>query len=835
MRYSTGSDADALSEIVETQSLIVSTDVPNMLCMLQLAFRRNHIRSRNLRTPPELPALLARLGRVDHAIGLVDVICEKQDRAVALISLIKAIHPINRNRALQLVPAFVDLAKNTHWSDVSVRNLVTALLAVNEYGYAYNIAASLKWLPERVDALLDVACAVGVANEPVYRAAVSAALRSVDEARRADWDATSQRNKMIDCLLHIDEVAGLAEASKAEAIAFALPTRRDGGGTFHNPMPDSYPRAEALIGLATVLLHAGKVDEVARLRQQEGFSATPEFDASLALALARRDPSRGAEFRDSLIERSAVPSVPSWHARTLLNLLSTTALVEGAPGVERCCDRIGELLEGLDGWPAKLMLLAARALDPINQPKARSFRLYAEQMVMRSSSSHEYIALEGRPGPRIGGLQMLAVEYASLGDYVNSSRCLDLFSEDDWLNQGDRWRLEATVQIIERVGWYDRDCIAQFIDDALLTFARFDNTEWSHELSYLGRDFSVSRAFDRVVTALVVCGEYNEAEKAIRSCPNRERRSTDLVQLATSLIGIDAARSAKLADEVVATTRKLDRLGGKHRLLAEMAAALAITGEFENAVSIARLIQRDVRSVYLTISEKMLESGRLEECREALQLSLSNKSGNGYYFMRDHDDFRTCTLLASTGQCDEAMEFVKANEAARRSSYSSRDVANFGCRMKVSVIDALGKAGRFAEAETLAASVRSGSNRRDSWLAVLRNLCVANRWSDALRIARNRTELRHDINAIGLIAESFAASGQHELAEQLAVSIPSPYGQARVLARLLPVVATRERNAALRMAESIASGCTSVAKYDRVYASYPRLRSSGGRSMIFAA
>jgi len=75
---------------------------------------------------------LARLGRVDHAIGLVDVICEKQDRAVALISLIKAIHPINRNRALQLVPAFVDLAKNTHWSDVSVRNLVTALLAVNE-------------------------------------------------------------------------------------------------------------------------------------------------------------------------------------------------------------------------------------------------------------------------------------------------------------------------------------------------------------------------------------------------------------------------------------------------------------------------------------------------------------------------------------------------------------------------------------------------------------------------------------------------------------------------------------------------------------------------------
>jgi len=27
----------------------------------------------------------------------------------------------------------------------------------------------------------------------------------------------------------------------------------------------------------------------------------------------------------------------------------------------------------------------------------------------------------------------------------------------------------------------------------------------------------------------------------------------------------------------------------------------------------------------------------------------------------------------------------------------------------------------------------------------------------------------------------------------------------------------------------------SVAKYDRVYASYPRLRSSGGRSMIFTA
>ena len=48
------------------------------------------------------------------------------------------------------------------------------------------------------------------------------------------------------------------------------------------------------------------------------------------------------------------------------------------------------------------------------------------------------------------------------------------------------------------------------------------------------------------------------------------------------------------------------------------------------------------------------------------------------------------------------------------------------------------------------------------------------------------------------------------------------------------MVATNIESAAVARQVSYAQ-LTSVAKYDRVYASYPRLRSSGGRLMIFTA
>ena len=85
----TGSDYAALAEIRTAQGLMARQDVPDLQALVELAVYRHAISISNQSIPYGLPAVWARLARLDHAEALARTIGDPSTRAWALTELVR--------------------------------------------------------------------------------------------------------------------------------------------------------------------------------------------------------------------------------------------------------------------------------------------------------------------------------------------------------------------------------------------------------------------------------------------------------------------------------------------------------------------------------------------------------------------------------------------------------------------------------------------------------------------------------------------------------------------------------------------------------------------------
>jgi hypothetical protein len=180
MRYLTGGDALAVTEIGTAQQLILAQPDPDLTSLAHLAVQREHLTTRNSDVPFELPAVWAMLGQPTRAESLAKGLPDSARQATALTQLAQAAAAGgDHDRATRLTAAAEVTAQV---SDPTLRAEVLARLARvvaagGDYGKAEALVAQITAPSQRAKGLAWLAGRVAVGGDH------ERADRLIDEAK----------------------------------------------------------------------------------------------------------------------------------------------------------------------------------------------------------------------------------------------------------------------------------------------------------------------------------------------------------------------------------------------------------------------------------------------------------------------------------------------------------------------------------------------------------------------------------------------------------------------------------------------------------------------------
>ncbi|TQM81232.1 hypothetical protein FHX81_3595 [Saccharothrix saharensis] len=164
-----GGDADALNEVLETRSLLMADDVPDLVAISRLAVHRDRLVGRNASLSPTLPGLWASLGRISRAVAVARSFDDAHARDLAHLSVVRAL--VRQGHVTQAV----DLADAI--GDVLLRT--RALTALAPVGRGHDGVRSLLDRQDRAVRLIEVT----TRRDRELRALVRAAARLGDIPR----------------------------------------------------------------------------------------------------------------------------------------------------------------------------------------------------------------------------------------------------------------------------------------------------------------------------------------------------------------------------------------------------------------------------------------------------------------------------------------------------------------------------------------------------------------------------------------------------------------------------------------------------------------------------
>ncbi len=291
LRWVTGSDYIALTEIATAQSLIADQQILDLNALAELAAHRHVISIRNKSVPVGLPAVWARLGRFDHAEALARTITDPGGQARALTELTTiALGGGDTNRASRLAADAEALARTITDPSRQARaftELAVAIAGAGDPDRAEALARTTGTFEHA--ALTGVAIAIAGAGDPDRAEALARtidprlgqgrALTAVVSAivRAGDHDRAEALARTISAVALTDVAIVIAQAGdpdRAEAVARAIT----------NPSG----QARALTELATAAADVGDTSRASRLvADAEALARTISHPSQRAVALTK--------------------------------------------------------------------------------------------------------------------------------------------------------------------------------------------------------------------------------------------------------------------------------------------------------------------------------------------------------------------------------------------------------------------------------------------------------------------------------------------------------------------------------------------------------------------
>jgi hypothetical protein len=637
MLADTGGDATALAEIDAAQQLILADPQPALAQLYVLAFYRSRLTERNSYLPPELPAILAKLGYTRRAEQLARSLAYSESRVKALGELTVIMMEADRARGLGLLNEMEQIARaSPGWSQTRVvRDLVGYMARAGEYERAEQLARTLTIAEYRASALGELALALATTNPGRARRLADEVGPIADAISDPLWSAPVQR-------LLASVAARTGDYDQAEKLALGVKR--------------SWVRDAALRDVAAILADSGHYDGAERLAAMIT-GAEPRVGALAALVkvLARSDPERARMLANEAQQLASGirDSTPRGEV--------AAAIADADPdGAGRLAEEAEQLARGaVDPGPRSPLAELAAVLASADPDRALRLAEEAEQLARDAAYiwphtplrelaeelagagdyeiAEQVIDIITAPGPRAQAIEALAVALAAAGERQRAEQLLETVSRD-WMRgwtaekfavavakagdydhaeqlittlTGYRERAAGTRRIsgvIARGGEYDRaERLARTIkkpwhqETAMADLARvltcagqYDHAE--HVARTIADPEVLARRLGDLAAALTDSAPArarslaDEAEQLIHSFSSPGRQITVLGYLSTALAKSDPRRAQRLADKAETLLATIDGLESRESALHELSRAAAYPGNYDHAEELARSI-----------------------------------------------------------------------------------------------------------------------------------------------------------------------------------------------------------------------------------------------------
>ena len=769
----TGADAAGLAEIAAVTDAILGQAAPDLTALACLAVHRGDLADRNRHVPVGLAAVWVRAGQPGRAEALAG----------------SFVDPVERAEALALVSSALAGAGLPERAAVVAGRADAVARAVTEPGDRASVHAAVAKLLAAAG-LRDQAAAVAGRAEAAARTLPDPGGRALHLARAAEalaiaglGDRAAAAAQEAAAAPSMTNLGDQASTVRLAARALAAAGRADQAAATARSVGDKETRAVALAAVADALSAAGLLDQA----EAVGRAITQRYSraealASVAEALARaglRDRAlAAAEAATAAFARSGYP----WFGGRILPGVVRALVIAGAP------DRAEALARSIDGDPASLaQVLAAVAAAHADGPagptgQAASLAEEAEALADAAARSEP----DYNPGART--TLLTAVAAALAGGWPRRAAALasraEFFARSAPPARRDD-RLAAVGEALAAAGQHDR---AETVALAITNWA-----ERAQTLIAVARELSLAGKPDHATRV------YALAESAARSTNHNETIAVYLGKIAGQMA------AAGQYDEAGATARSIRRPGFYGGLL-DVTRAMAAGAQYDRAHALARTITDDATraEALAQVAEALAATGQqaraaaLAREAHATARSLDRRAWSSrlvkqYRSERDYQlKAKTRAYVAAASGLAAAGLPGPAAEAASRAEALVRSVSEHDLHRGdayASASRALALAGLYDRAEALATANRQQWQHVAAQTEVARVLAAAGQHDRAEALARSITGRRDQAAALALVTEDLAHAGLVDRAHLLASSITDPAAQSRALTALARALA----------------------------------------------
>ncbi len=804
LRWVTGSDYIALTEIATAQSLIADQQILDLNALAELAAHRHVISIRNKSVPVGLPAVWARLGRFDHAEALARTITDPGGQARALTELTTAIAGAgDPDRAEALARTITDPGGQAR----ALTELTTIALGGGDTNRASRLAADAEALARTITdpsrqarAFTELAVAIAGAGDPDRAEALA---RTIDPSLFEQGQALTELAAAIAGAGDPDRAEALARttgtfehaALTGVAIAIAGAGDPDRAEALARTIDPRLGQGRALTAVVSAIVRAGDHDRAEALART--ISAVALTDVAIVIAQAG-DPDRAEAVARAITN-------PSGQARALTELATAAAdvgdtsrasrLVADAEALARTISHPSQRAVAL----TKVAIVIARAGDPDRaEALARTTGTFEHAALTEVVLAIAQAGYPDRaeavartitsPDDLVQALADLATAAADAGDTSRASR---LAADAEALGRtiiGYRAKTQALAELAIAAAHAGHISRAEALARTIGDFYDHDPT-----------------ALTKLATAIARAGDPDRAKTLAHTITDYRAKIRALTELTTAAGAAgDTSRASRLAADAEALVRIIGDPIAKAQALTKLITAAGAAGDTGRASRLAADAEALARTVTVYRGVLPIELA-IDRARKSSRASgLAADSGAIPLLVSSFDQAQAFTGLATA--IAQAGDPDRAEALARTITRPSGQAqALTGVVTAIAGAGDTGRASRLAaDAEALARTITNPSEQArtlaDLAAAGAGDTGRASRLAaDAEALARTVTNPSEQVQALADLAMAAARGGDTGRAsrlagdaEALARTIIHPSGQARQLTGVAKVVARRK-------------------------------------------
>lgn len=747
-------DAAALSEVTACQGLHLNGAQPDLCALARLARHRDQLEFRNSLIPTQLPAVWAVLGQPDRAEELALAISTPLFQAGALTELARVMAAAGDARRARELTA-----------------------------YAERTLRSITNPNRRASELCDLA-------------QVLAATGDHARARR------------------------LADLAESDA-------RR---------ITDPEEQAWALIELIEARTAAGDHEDALRLAAQveqgAGDIADPEQRswvlAQLAGAVAKvddREHTRHLAAAEQIARSIAEPYKQVWTLVKLIEEAAASGDLEHASRLAAHAEHAARAVTDTEMRVEVLAKVVGATVAAGNHEHAQRLATEVERSA-RDTTDAPLLAVVAEALAAAGKHER--AEQIALGITDSYARTRTLVAVTEAL--AARGSYERAGQIAREITYPHTR--AQVLTAAAKIAAAAGDDESARRLAALSEQaarnivdlFHQAQALAAVANATVEAGnsEYARhlttlAEQTAQAEGDTFRQVLALTAVAELLAaGCHRGRSSQLLNRAEQVARTVTEQDDRARALAEVASAMAETGNYELAEQIAHMIslpQEQVRALSAACEAAVAAGGDQERAR--LLATRAEQEAGAITDPEDH--------ARALGQLAEAWIKIGDPEHAQRLTVRAEQVAETVTplfsrgRALSNLVEVVAAAGRWEDAERIARCIPEGDWTARAWAALAEAMAASGDYDRADQIARRITDVSAQSRALAAVAEAVATAGERERAERITRMITEPQWRAEALTTLAKAAGPPEARRLLGEAFTLGSWPTPLSAMAQLY------------------